>query len=132
MKTDHMKMKNPEDDVWLSPNGEGYFVPNGSFEKHLETAIKIKEVNRHLCCDLVSKLNPFQTPKCVNHKANKETTCCHKNIDINGTLACACAAHGCVVPGSMVNMYHGERYVICTICGIVCVDNGVMFKASIQ
>lgn len=48
-KTDHMKMKNPEDDVWLSPNGEGYFVSRGSYEEHLRTAVTIKQVNFHLC-----------------------------------------------------------------------------------
>jgi hypothetical protein len=47
-KTDHMQMKNPEDDVWLS-DGQGYFVPNSSYEEHIQTAVPIKQVILHIC-----------------------------------------------------------------------------------
>jgi hypothetical protein len=48
-KTDHMKMKNPADDVWLSLNGEGYFVCKASYEQHLSTVVPVKQVNLHVC-----------------------------------------------------------------------------------
>jgi hypothetical protein len=70
--------------------------------------------------NLASYLIVFQKPNCVNHKANHETTSSHANIDVKGTLGCACAPHGCVVPGSMVNMYFGERYVIFTMSHFAC------------
>jgi hypothetical protein len=60
------------------------------------------------------QLNDFEKPICVEHKAGKESANTHKNIDINGTVGCACAPHGGVVPNSMVNMFHGERYEICS------------------
>jgi hypothetical protein len=47
-KTDHMKMKHPEDDVWLT-DGEGYFVPRATYAEHLRTAQRIKEVIPHIC-----------------------------------------------------------------------------------
>lgn len=112
-KTDHMLMKFPEDDVWLS-DGEGYFVAREPYAEHLRTAVRIKEVILHICCSLVSQLNDFETPICVEHKAGKNGTSTQKNIDINGSVGCACAPHGNVVPNSMVNMFHGERYVTCS------------------
>jgi hypothetical protein len=42
-KTDHMEMKNPEDDVWLT-DGEGYFVSRASYAAHLKTAVPVKQV----------------------------------------------------------------------------------------
>jgi hypothetical protein len=42
-KTDHMKMKNPEDDVWLT-DGEGYFACRATYEAHLKTAVTVKQV----------------------------------------------------------------------------------------
>jgi len=47
-KADHMLMKNPEDDVWLT-DGEGYFVSRASFEAHLTTAVPVKQVFPHIC-----------------------------------------------------------------------------------
>jgi len=112
-KTDHMKMKCPEDDVWLE-DGEGYFVSRASYAEHLRTAKSIKQVILHICGSPVSQLNDFEKPICVEHKASGESATTHKNIDVNGTVGCACAPHGGVVPHSMVNMFHGERYVICS------------------
>jgi len=62
---------------------------------------------------LIVLLSANQKPKCVNHKAANEKISGHKNVDIKAILGSACGHHGCVVPCSMVNMYGGERYVIC-------------------
>jgi hypothetical protein len=43
-KADHLIMRNPEDDVKLM-DGEGYFVNDAKYQKHLRTA---KESN-HVC-----------------------------------------------------------------------------------
>jgi hypothetical protein len=42
-KADHMKMKCPEDDVWLI-DGQGYFVNRADYQEHINTALVIKQV----------------------------------------------------------------------------------------
>lgn len=108
-KADHMKMKRSDDDVKLT-DGEGYFVAEASYQQHLETAKGVKEVIHDIIIKNGNLLfTPLQEPTCVNHKAASAVTRGQKNIDITGILGCACAAHGCVIPNSMVNMYTGER-----------------------
>jgi len=58
-KADHMKMKCPEDDVWLL-DGQGYFVNRDAYAEHIRTAVVLKEVNGHLCCNLVISLKLFR------------------------------------------------------------------------
>jgi hypothetical protein len=40
---EHMKMKRPMDDVWLS-DGEGYLVEERPYIKHLKETLEIKQV----------------------------------------------------------------------------------------
>jgi len=40
---DHVKMRRPEDDVWLT-NGEGYLVEDSRYEKHLGVSKEPKQV----------------------------------------------------------------------------------------
>ena len=40
---DHVKARKPEDDIQLT-NGSGFMVEDNRYQKHLETAIEIKEV----------------------------------------------------------------------------------------
>ena len=45
-KADHMKMKKPEDDVWII-DGEGYFASCKEYQYHVETAKYPKQVKSH-------------------------------------------------------------------------------------
>ena len=40
---EHMRMKLPEDDVWLS-DGHGFFVQRAPYQAHLKTALDTYEV----------------------------------------------------------------------------------------
>ncbi|KAI0336925.1 hypothetical protein BDW22DRAFT_1340836, partial [Trametopsis cervina] len=87
---EHQKMKNPEDDVWLS-DGDGYFVGRREYSEHLKTAVEL-----------------FERSTCNNHKAvnapgNRNT------LEATGIGATACARHGCFVPHSVVNFGKGEK-----------------------
>lgn len=43
-KAESLKMKNPEDDVWLS-DGHGFFVTNRPYKEHLKVAKEVKEAS---------------------------------------------------------------------------------------
>jgi hypothetical protein len=44
---EHMKMKKPKDDVWLS-DGEGYVVGEGPYSQHLKDTVEMKQVKFEL------------------------------------------------------------------------------------
>lgn len=51
-KGDHVRMRNPTDDVELT-NGEGYMVEQKRYQDHLSTAKEVKQVciSDQLCCN---------------------------------------------------------------------------------
>ncbi|KAH7906220.1 hypothetical protein BJ138DRAFT_1016595 [Hygrophoropsis aurantiaca] len=96
----HMKMKNPEDDVSLT-DGEGYMTTEGPYAEHISTAVESK-----------------QKSYCNNHRAVNAALCNRVNLRATAVGAVACARHGNFVPGSVVDFQKGERqmnidYAIC-------------------
>jgi len=45
-KADHMKMKNPQDDVWIA-DGEGYFASDEVYKQHILMTKDHEEVKLH-------------------------------------------------------------------------------------
>lgn len=43
-KQDHLRMRNPEADVYLS-NGHGYMVKDEDYQKHLKVAVHSQQVH---------------------------------------------------------------------------------------
>ena len=58
---------------------------------------------------LIGKLNFNQRAPCEkNFHAIEQAMQYSKACDITSIVAVACAQHGCFVPNSIVNLYHGE------------------------
>jgi hypothetical protein len=109
-----MKMRRPDGDITLM-DGTGFFVEEAPYQRHLKTAVELKQVR------LKSTITSFQLftltitskkPTCVNHKAANEARSGRNNLDVTGVGACACGRHGCFVPHTMVDFQKGERYDI--------------------
>ncbi|KAH7903812.1 hypothetical protein BJ138DRAFT_1020037, partial [Hygrophoropsis aurantiaca] len=69
----HMKMKNPEDDVSLT-DGEGYMTTEGPYAEHISTAVESK-----------------QKSYCNNHRAVNAALCNRVNLRATAVGAVACA-----------------------------------------
>jgi len=57
-KADHIKQKNPEDDVFLT-NGELFMTATDSYNKHLEEATKLAPRYKQVNIDGISEQRPF-------------------------------------------------------------------------
>lgn len=42
---EHLKMRNPEDDVWLT-DGDGFMMQDGPYKSHLRIAHEAKDVSK--------------------------------------------------------------------------------------
>jgi hypothetical protein len=108
-KADHMKMRRPELDVVLT-DGEGYFVEDAPYQKHLKEFQDIKQVGIEiLITGLFILTTYFQINNCNKHNAVNESRTGREHLDCTGVGACACARHGCFVPHSVVDFQKGER-----------------------
>src|ERR1700677_107029 len=93
-KADHVKQKNPEDDVALTVNGEAYMTGDAQYKKHLSVAVEEKQ----------------KSTNCVNHCASAAANNCRKeHLDCTGLASCTRGRHRCFVPDSMADFQKGER-----------------------
>ncbi|KAK7696208.1 hypothetical protein QCA50_000861 [Cerrena zonata] len=92
-KQEHLKMKNPEDDVPLS-DGHGYFVAQKGFDEYIKKAPPLA----------------YQKSTCHEHDAVKSQNNTRAHLDATGIGAIACGRHGCFYPHSVVNFQKGEGY----------------------
>jgi hypothetical protein len=93
-KADHVKQKNPEDDVALTGNGEAYMTRDAQYKKHLSVAVEEKQ----------------KSTNCVNHHASAAANnCCKEHLDCTSLASFTCGCHGCFVPNSMADFQKGER-----------------------
>jgi hypothetical protein len=93
-KADHVKQKNPDDDVALTGNGEAYMTGDAQYKQHINTSVEEKQ----------------KSTRCYNHRASDAANKSQKNhLDCTGLAACACGRHGCFVPNSVADFQKGER-----------------------
>ncbi|KAH9031510.1 hypothetical protein EDB85DRAFT_1865757, partial [Lactarius pseudohatsudake] len=88
-QAEHMKMRNPENDVPLS-DGTGFMVSQTAYESHLKSALTLK-----------------QRSTCHDHRAVNNVNKHSGHLQSTGIGATACV-HGNFVPDSVVDFQKGE------------------------
>jgi ABC-type arginine transport system ATPase subunit len=102
-------MKQPEEDVALSPGGR-YMVEPKRYELHLSTGKEIKQVSLHRRVMTLPALTLYlQKSLCSDHKAVNYVNTSQAHLTSTGIGAVACARHGCFFPNSVVDFQKGER-----------------------
>jgi hypothetical protein len=106
---EHLKMKQPGQDIALSPGGR-YMVEPKRYELHLRTGKEFKQVGLHNRW-MVSQLGHYilQKSLCSDHKAVNYVNTSQAHLTSTGIGAVACARHGCFFPNSVVDFQKGER-----------------------
>jgi len=80
-KAEHLYPSNVADKVYLM-DGQGFMVTDTMYRKHLSLAQDI-----------------IQRSECNNHWAVNQANALRHNLEATGIGGCACARHGCFVPG---------------------------------
>ncbi|KAI9433683.1 hypothetical protein BJY52DRAFT_1207688 [Lactarius psammicola] len=88
-QTEHMKMRNPENDIPLS-EGTGFMVSRKPYELHLKSAVERR-----------------QRSTCHDHHAVNNTNKHGGHLESTGIGATACI-HGAFIPDSVVDFQKGE------------------------
>ncbi|KAH9173120.1 hypothetical protein EDB89DRAFT_2114027 [Lactarius sanguifluus] len=88
-QAEHMKMRNPENDIPLS-DGTGFMVSQGAYESHLKSAAERR-----------------QRSTCHDHRAVNNVNRHNGHLQSTGIGATACV-HGNFVPDSVVDFQKGE------------------------
>ena len=105
-QAEHMKMRNPENDVPLS-NGTAFMVSPKPYESHLKSAIERRQVSFVSGVSAGELTTIKQKSTCHDHRAvnnvNKHST----HLESTGIGATACI-HGAFVPDSVVDFQKGE------------------------
>ena len=107
-KSEHLMMRNPEDDVCLS-DGEGFMVRSGPYKEYLGVVTEVREVSDYLSHRLRCSDRRTQTSTCNDHRAVNQVNSYTSNLDATGIGACACGHHGCFFPHCVVDFQKGER-----------------------
>ena len=106
-KADHVKQRNPEEDIALTGNGEAYMTEDARYKKHIDKTVEEWQ----------------KSSKCYNHcasvAANKSS---RDHLDATGIAACACARHGCFVPNAVADFQKGERWDTSHTCTLDLLD----------
>jgi hypothetical protein len=104
-QAEHMKMRNPENDVPLS-NGTGFMVSKKPYELHLKSAVERRQVS-----SILGSWNHFltlqQRSTCHDHRAVNNENKHSGHLESTGIGATACI-HGAFVPDSVVDFQKGE------------------------
>jgi hypothetical protein len=105
-QAEHMKMRNPENDVPLS-EGTGFMVSRIPYELHLKSAVERRQVRSISGFSARDKLTIKQKSTCHDHRAvnNVNKHCGHLESTGIGAMACI---HGNFVPDSVVDFQKGE------------------------
>ena len=104
-QAEHMKMRNPENDVPLS-KGTGFMVSQKSYELHLQSAFERWQV----CSVLVFIQGEFMLEKistCHDHHAVNDVNKHGGHLESTGISATACI-HRAFVPDSVIDFQKGE------------------------
>jgi Kyakuja-Dileera-Zisupton transposase len=105
-KAEHMKMRNPDNDVPLS-DGTGFMVSRLPYEAHLKSAVEKRQVS------IVSGFSADRCPHlkqkstCHDHHAVNNVNKHSGHLESTGIGATACI-HGTFVPDSVVDFQKGE------------------------
>jgi hypothetical protein len=104
-QAEHMKMRNPENDVPLS-DGTGFMVSRIPYELHLKSAVERRQVS---CLRYFGrwKLTLKQRSTCHDHHAVNNVNKHSGHLQSTGIGATACI-HGNFVPDSVVDFQKGE------------------------
>lgn len=92
---DHVRQKNPQDDVWLL-NGTGMITDRDRYAEHLKVAVETRPRGAGAGCE-----NNFRAIDAANRG--------NSIYDATGIGCVACARHGCYAPGSVVDFQKGEK-----------------------
>lgn len=105
-QAEHMKMRNPENDVPLS-DGTGFMVSRIPYELHLKSAAERRQVSSIFCVSSGEKLTPKQRSTCHDHRAVNNVNKHSGHLESTGIGATACI-HGNFVPDCVVDFQKGE------------------------
>ena len=108
-KAEHMKMRNPDNDVSLS-DGTGFMVSRLPYEAHLKSAVERRQVSifslkLHWLDAQFPRLKQKLT--CHDHRAVNNVNKHSGHLESTGIDATACI-HGAFVPDSVVDFQKGE------------------------
>jgi Kyakuja-Dileera-Zisupton transposase len=104
-QAEHMRMRNPENDVPLS-DGAGFMVSKKPYESHLKSALERRQVSGISCFGQHS-LTLRQKSSCHDHRAVNNANRHSGHLESTGIGATACI-HGAFVPHSVVDFQKGE------------------------
>ncbi|KAL4077923.1 hypothetical protein J3A83DRAFT_4356717 [Scleroderma citrinum] len=85
-KAEHMRPRNPAEEVWLM-DGRGFMVGSRKYKEYLVGT----------------------QSECSNHQAVNQANATRKQLASTGIGGCACARHGCFIPYAMVDFQKGEQ-----------------------
>ncbi|KAH9015061.1 hypothetical protein EDB85DRAFT_1898928 [Lactarius pseudohatsudake] len=105
-QAEHMKMRNPENDVPLS-DGTGFMVSQTAYESHLKSAVQRRQVSSISGVSAGKKLTLKQRSTCHDHRAVNNVNKHSGHLQSTGIGATACV-HGNFVPDSVVDFQKGE------------------------
>jgi len=104
-QAEHMKMRNPKNDVPLS-DGTGFMVSKKPYKSHLKLAAERRQVSSILCIGR-HFLTIQQRSTCHDHRAVNNVNKHSGHLESTGIGATACI-HGAFVPDSVVDFQKGE------------------------
>jgi hypothetical protein len=105
-QAEHMKMRNPENDVPLS-EGTGFMVSRIPYESHLKSAAERRQVSPICWYFSRQELILKQRSTCHDHRAVNNVNKHGGHLESTGIGATACI-HGAFVPDSVVDFQKGE------------------------
>ena len=108
-QAEHMKMRNPENDVPLS-DGTGFMVSPAAYELHLKSAVERRQVGiiaRIFLTVGSSRVTLKQRSTCHDHRAVNNVNKHSGHLESTGIGATACI-HGAFLPDSVVDFQKGE------------------------
>jgi Kyakuja-Dileera-Zisupton transposase len=105
-QAEHMKMRNPDNDVPLS-DGTGFMVSQTPYELHLKSAVEKRQVSSTSGISAEERLTLKQRSTCHDHRAVNNVNKHSGHLQSTGIGATACI-HGNFVPDSVVDFQKGE------------------------
>ena len=107
-QAEHMKMRNPENDISLS-EGMGFMVSRKPYQLHLQSAAAYERHCVRTISDISARTNIDHQKKstCHDHRAVNNVNKHGGHLESTGIGATACI-HGAFVPDSVVDFQKGE------------------------
>ena len=108
-QAEHMKMRNPENDVPFS-DGTRFMVSPAADELHLKSAVERRQVGIIACIFLTVGSSPVtlkQRSTCHDHHVVNNINKHSRHLESTGIGVTACI-HGAFLPDSVVDFQKGE------------------------